>query len=190
MREGAADPSARRCPGDDGSPQSASSQAACPPRLHPLEFLMPVDINLSRHELPIRHVPNACPLAFGSRAHRRGHRTGRQRSRTVTAVVKRCPDGQCRVEVPPWLTSAPWWRSGRRVWISIRRGSLCISPVPSGPRAMKRWSCRVRRAPLTLTRRLPTSGMPCGQMLSERHARRCIGILDPIESTSTPEVAS
>lgn len=150
---------------------------------------MPVDINQSRRELPIRHVPNAGPLAFGSRAHRRGHRTGRQRNRTVTAVVKRYPDGQCRVEVPPWLTSASWWRSGRRVWISIRRGSLRISPVPSGPRAMKRWSRRVRRGPLTLTRRSPTSDMPYGQTLSERHARRCIRIFGPLESTSTPEVA-
>lgn len=150
---------------------------------------MPVDINQSRRELHSRRPPNAGPLVRGSRAHRGRHRIGRQRSDTATVVVKRCPDGQCRVEVPPWLTSAPWWRSGRRVWISICGWSLRISPVPSGPRAMKRWSRRVRRVPLTLTRRSPTSDMPCGQMLSDRHARRCIRILGPLESTSTPEVS-
>lgn len=85
--------------------------------------------------------------------------------------------------------SAPWWRSGRRVWIAIQRGSMSISPQPSGPRGMKRRSRRVHRVSLALTRRSPTSHMPWGQKLSERHARRCIAIPGPLEATATPEAA-
>lgn len=84
---------------------------------------------------------------------------------------------------------APWWRSGRRVWIAIQRGTLSISPKPSGPRGVQRWSRRVRRVSLALTRRSPTSRMPCGQNLSERHARRGIAIPGPLEAPATPEAA-
>lgn len=150
---------------------------------------MPVDINHPRREQPVRHMRNSEPFARRAPVHRQGYRTGCRRSRTATVVVKRCPDGQCRVEVPPWLMSEPWWRSGRRVWIAIRRGGVHISPKPSGPRGMKRCSRRVRRVPLTLTRRSSTSHMPCGQTLSERHAPRCMGIPGPTGSTSTREVA-
>lgn len=150
---------------------------------------MPVDINQSLRRPSIRHMLDGSLLARRFSAHRPGFRTRRQSATTATAVVKRCPDGQCRVEVPPWLISAPWWRSGRRVWIAIQRGSLSISPKPRGPRGMKRWSRRVRRVSLALTRRSPTSHMPCGQKLSERHARRCIAILGPVEATATLEAA-
>lgn len=150
---------------------------------------MPVDINHPRREQPVRHVSDKEPLARRAPVLHQAYRTGCRRARTATVVVKRCPDGQCRVEVPPWLMSEPWWRSGRRVWIAIRRGGVHISPKPSGPRGMKRCSRRVRRVPLTLTRRSSTSHMPCGQTLSERHAPRCMGIPGPTGSTSTREVA-
>lgn len=150
---------------------------------------MPVDINKTLRKPSKRHMLDASPLARPSSAHRPSFRTVRQSATTATAVVKRCPDGQCRVEVPPWLISAPWWRSGRRVWIAIQRGSLSISPKPSGPRGMKRWSRRVRRVPLALARRAPSSHMPCGQKLSEQHARRRIAILGPVEATATLEAA-
>lgn len=150
---------------------------------------MPVDINKSLRKRSMRHMLDASLLGRRSSAHRSGLRTVRQSATTATAVVKRCPDGQCRVEVPPWLMSEPWWRSGRRVWIAIQRGSLSISQKPSGPRGIKRWSRRVRRVPLALTRRAPTSHMSCGQKLSERHVRRCIAIPVPLEATATPEAA-
>lgn len=150
---------------------------------------MPVDIHQYHRRPSIGHMPDGSLLARPSSAHRPGFRTGRQSGSTAAAVVKRCPDGQCRVEVAPWLMSAPWWRSGRRVWISIKRGTLSISPRPSGPRGMKRFSRRVRRVPLALTRRTPTSHMPCGQKLSERHVRRCIAIPVPLEATAMPEAA-
>jgi hypothetical protein len=148
-----------------------------------------VDVNQRRREMPFRHMLNRAPFARRARAHRWGHQSCRQSVVVAMAMVKRCSDGRCRVEVPPWLMSAPWWRSGRRVWMAIRRGSVCISAQPRGPRGAKRWSCRVRRVALTLARRPRTNRVPRGQKLSERNARRRMDIYGRSKSTSTLEVA-
>jgi len=148
---------------------------------------MPVDINFSRRELPAWPMRIGGSLSRRSRARRLGYRSARASGWTAIAVLKRCPDGQFRVELPPWLVSAPWWRCGRRVWISIRGRSLFITAKPCGARNLKRWSRRVRRVSLDRVRRSPTSRVPCGQKLSERHAHRCMRTPGSLASTAWPE---
>lgn len=148
---------------------------------------MPVDINFSRRELPIWPMRRCRSLTRHSPARRLGYHSARASARTAIAVLKRCPDGQFRVELPPWLVSAPWWRCGRRVWISSRGRSLFITPKPCGARGIKRWSRRVRRGVLDLARRSPTSHVPCGQKLSEHHAHRCMLTPGSLASTAMPE---
>lgn len=148
---------------------------------------MPVDINSSRRELPVWPMRSSGSLTRHSRARSLGYRSARASARTAIAVLKRCPDGQFRVELPPWLVSAPWWRCGRRVWISIRGRSLFITAKPCGARGVKRWSRRMRRVSLDRVRRSPTGHMPCGQKLSEHHAHRCMVTPGSLASTAMPE---
>lgn len=148
---------------------------------------MPVDINFSRRKLPVWPMRSGGSLTRHSRARRLGYRSAHASARAAIAVLKRCPDGQFRVELPLWLVSAPWWRCGRRVWISIRGRRLFITAKPCGARGEKRWSRRVRRVPINLARRSPTSRMPCGQKLSERHAHRCMRTPGLLASTARLE---
>lgn len=150
---------------------------------------MSVDFTQIRRELPASKMPSAGTFIRRIRAHRTGRRTGRTFTRSVMAVVKRCADGQYRVELPPWLVSASWWRYGRRVWISIRRAELYITAQPRGRRGVKRCSVRISRVALAVVRRSPNSDMLCGQKLSDLHARRCNGTPKQRELALPLEVA-
>lgn len=149
---------------------------------------MSVDVSRTHHARSASTMRSA-DAARTLRACRGERRTARTRIRTAMAIIKRAPDGQCRVELPYWLVSASWWRFGRRVWMSIRPPGLHFTPKPCGPRGEKRWSRRLERASLTLARRTASSRMPCGQKLSDQHANRCSGTPKKFESASGSEVA-
>jgi len=54
--------------------------------------------------------------------------------------------------VLPCVLRLPHWKAGQRVWFAMRGQTAVVTRKPSGPRGLRRYSSRLRRTNVSLSR--------------------------------------